>query len=138
MPKPHPVELRQRVVDAYKEGDGSFKELAARFRVGEASVNRWVSRERKTGSVAANLPVRGPRKYKVDEAGEALLRDLLDNNPDCFLRELCAAYQEARGVDVSTQTMSDTLRRLGYTRKRGASAERRRFGPMWSRRGRTS
>ena len=135
MPKPHPKELRERVVAAYKAGEGTFKSLAERFMVGEASVNRWVSLERRTGSVAATPTGgwHGPRR--VDEAGEALLRDLIDNNPDCTLRELCVEYKEARGVDVSTQTMSDTLRRLGYIRKRGSSAGRRPTGPTWSRRG---
>ena len=138
MPKPHPKELRERVVAAYKAGEGSFKVLAKRFRVGEASVNRWVSLERRTGSVEPKPTGgwHGPRK--VDEAGEVLLRDLVDNNPDCTLEELSVEYKEARGVKVSTQTMSDTLKRLGYTRKRGSSGGGRHTGPMWSSRGRPS
>jgi transposase len=136
MPKPHPKELRERVVAAYHAGEGSFKVLAKRFRVGEASVNRWVSLERRTGSLEPKPTGgwHGPRK--VDEAGEELLRDLVDNNPDCTLKELAVEYKEARGVEVSTQTMSDTLKRLGYTRKRGSSEARQHTGPMWSKRGR--
>ena len=88
MPRPHPIELRERVVAAYKSGEGSFRTLAQRFMVGEASVNRWVSRERRTGSVDASPMGGGHRERKVDEAGQALLRDLIDNNPDCTLREL--------------------------------------------------
>ena len=138
MPRPHPIELRERVVTAYKAGEGSFKELARRFMVGEASVNRWVSRERKTGSVAP-LPMGGwNRERTVDEAGEALLRDLIDNNPDCTLGELCVEYRVARDVEVSTQTMSDAVRRLEYTRKRGSSAGGRPTAPTWSPRGRPS
>ncbi len=33
MPKPHPKELRERVVAAYHAGEGSFKVLAKRFRL---------------------------------------------------------------------------------------------------------
>ena len=138
MPRPHPIELRERVVAAYKSGEGSFRTLAQRFMVGEASVNRWVSRERRTGSVDASPMGGGHRERKVDEAGQALLRDLIDNNPDCTLRELCAEYRVARNVVVSTQTMSDTLRWLGYTRKRGSFAGRRPTAPMWLRRGKPS
>jgi transposase len=138
MPKPHPKELRERVVAAYLAGEGSFKSLGKRFKVGEASVNRWVSLARRAGSLEPKRTGgwHGPRK--VDEAGEDLLRDLVDNNPDCTLKELGVAYKEARGVEVSTQTMSDTLKRLGYTRKRGSSAGGQRTGPTWSRRGRPS
>ena len=138
MPRPHPIELRERVVAAYKAGEGSFKELARRLMVGEASVNRWVSLERRTGSVTPSPMGGWNRERKVDEAGESLLRDLIDNNPDCTLRELCVEYRVARAVDVSTQTMSDTVRRLGYTRKRGSSAGRRPTAPTWSRRGKSS
>ncbi len=56
MPKPHPKELRERVVAAYKAGEGTFKSLGERFMVGEASVNRWVSLARRTGSVAPTPP----------------------------------------------------------------------------------
>jgi len=138
MPRPHPIELRERVVAAYKAGEGSFKELARRFMVGEASVNRWVSLDRRTGSVAPSPMGGWNRERKVDEAGEVLLRDLIDNNSDCTLAELAEEYKVARGVEVSTQTMSDTVRRLGYTRKRGSSAGRRLTVPTWSRRVRHS
>lgn len=41
MAEAHPVVLRQRVVQAYERGEGSFAMFAKRFRVGEASVNWW-------------------------------------------------------------------------------------------------
>jgi putative transposase len=120
MPAPYPVELRDRVVKAWKAGEGSFKEIGARFMVGEASVNRWVSRERRTGSVAPS-PMGGARHdYLVDGPGEELLKDLLVEYPDSTLRELCLAYEADRGVAVSPQAMSETLRRLGYTQKKGS------------------
>ena len=119
MPRPHPPELRSRVVAAYKKGEGSFPEIAARFRVGEASVNRWVALDRKTGSIRPKAMGGANRPRVVDPAGEALLCDLIENNPECVLHELCEAYLDARGVRVSTQTMSTVVRRLGFTRKKG-------------------
>ena len=119
MPRPHPIELRERVVAAYKAGEGSFKELARRFMVGEASVNRWVSLDRRTGSVAPSPMGGWNRERKVDEAGEVLLRDLIDNNSDCTLAELAEEYKVARGVEVSTQTMSDTAGRSEVDRVMG-------------------
>ena len=131
MPKPHPIELRARVVAAHKAGEGSFKDLADRFMVGEASVNRWVALERRTGSVAPR-PMGGANSPRmVDEVGELLLMDLLDNNSDCTLVELCEAYEDARSIRVSSQTMSTTVRRLGYTRKRGSSGGSVHSGQTW-------
>lgn len=138
MPRPYSMELRTRVVGASEAGEGTFKELAKRFKVGEATVNRWVSRKRRTGSAEPSPMGGANRPPLVDAAGEALLRDLLDNNPDCTQLELCEEYLAARGVQVSSQTMSRTVGRLGYTRKKGSSGEGRPGGWMWSPRGKRS
>ena len=41
-----PAELRERVVSAFNEGEGTYDEIAERFKVGRASVIRWVALER--------------------------------------------------------------------------------------------
>lgn len=128
MPQAYPRELRERVVNAWKAGGLTQKEVAERFSVGQQTVVRWVARLRKTGSVDP-APMGGARRpHVVDEAGAVLVRSLLDCVPDMTLPELCAVYDESRGVRVSPQTMSDSVRRLGYTRKRGSSAGGRRVG----------
>lgn len=122
MPGPLPISLRGRVVEAWENGEGSFKTLGLRFKVGEASVNRWVALKRKTGSVAPK-PMGGARRPPVvDEAGMQFLKETLEAVPDSTLVELCGSYLEEYDVVVSPQTMSDTVRRLGLTRKRGSSA----------------
>lgn len=131
MPSPHPDALRERVVAAYEAGEGSYKEIAERFSVGEASVSRWLRLARENGSVAPS-PMGGSRRpFVVGPEHEGTLRELIDCNLDCTLKELSEAFKAATGITVSQQTMSDTVRRLGYTRKRGLSAG-------WRRPGRTS
>ncbi|WP_394821415.1 helix-turn-helix domain-containing protein [Pendulispora albinea] len=58
MAEAHPLELRARVVEAYEAGDGSYAVIAARFRIGEASVKRWVRRGRRGVPLGAD-PKRG-------------------------------------------------------------------------------
>jgi transposase len=126
MPHPYPKELRERVVNTFLAGGVTQKEVAERFCVGLQTVVRWVGRLRRTGSVDP-LPSGGARRpYVVDEEGAVVIRGFLDCTLDMTLPELCVAYEEARGVTVSPQTMSDTVRRLGYTKKRGSSVDRRR------------
>ena len=128
MPAPYPPELRERVINAWKQGDATQLEIANRFDVASQTVVRWVGRFRRTGSEAP-APMGGAhRAFVVDGEGVKLVRELLDCNLDTTLPELSAAYEEARGVRVSPQTMSDTVRRLGYTRKRGSSAGWRASG----------
>lgn len=82
---------------------------------------RWVGRHRATRSVAPEPMSGANRPYVVDEAGAAIIRDVLDCVADTALSELCELYEESRGIRVSSQTMSDTVRRLGYTPKKGSS-----------------
>jgi len=122
MPAPYPKELRDRVIDAWKAGGATQVEIAERFDVGTQTVVRWIGRYRRTGS-SAPLAMGGARRpYAVDEEGAELVREILDCNPDSTLPEVCALYEEVRGIRISPQTMSDTVRRLGYTRKKGSSA----------------
>lgn len=120
MPKPHPVELRERVVAAYEDGEGSYDEVATIWRVGRASVDRWVSRRRRTGSVT---PVghRGGQPARVDERGRAALKAWLKEQPDLTIYELMGKYLEAFAVAVSKSAMGRTLQRLGLTRKKRLS-----------------
>lgn len=133
MPAAHPVALRRRVVDAYLSGEGSYRAIGERFRVGEASVNRWVRQVRAGGSLdAKRRPKEGPRL--IDARGEDFVVETLEAVPDSTAPELVAAYEEVFGVVVSDSTMKRALRRLGFTRKRGPSAPQTPSGGMsWTR-----
>lgn len=127
MPAPYPIELRKRVVTAHHDGEGTFAELAERFCVGEASVNRWVALERRTGALDAQKP--GSAKPLVDATGRAFLEQVLKDVPDSTGPELVEAYEENFGVSMSISTMYRTLGQMGFTRKRGPSGRQLRFGP---------
>jgi len=104
-----------------------------RFKVGEATVNRWVARKRQTGDVAPK-PMGGSRGCLVDAEGEELIRSMFEVMPDLTLIEVCEGYSEERGLDISPQTMSSTVRRMGLRRKRGSSGRWLRTGQMSLRR----
>jgi transposase len=128
MPAPYPRELRDRVIKAWQVGDATLSEIALRFDIASQTVVRLVGRFRRTGSVAPSAMGGARRGFKVDEKGAVLIREILDCHLDITLPEVCALYEEMRGVRVSPQTMSVTVRRLGYTRKRGPSAGWRAAG----------
>lgn len=119
MPGPYPRELRERVLQVLVSEAVTQEEVAERFLVALRTVGRWVKAQATTGSVEP-APMGGARRpYTVDDEGAKFIHEALDCNPDLTLPELCALYDEVRSVRVSTQTMSDTVRRLGYTRKKG-------------------
>jgi transposase len=117
------------VVQAYEDGAGTFKEVAERFSVGEASVNRWVSLKRRTGSLKPAALGGQRRPGKFTDEGLQFLRDTLDALPGSTLQELCEAYDEEFGIRVHVSTMHEWVRkRLGMTRKRGSASRRNEIG----------
>ena len=117
MPSAYSIDLRQRAVEAYEKGNESYAEVAERFSVGVASLDRWVSRFRATGSVAP-LPRGGGAQPKVDEAGMNTLCELVERDSDATRVELARAYQAITGVSLSVATVGRRLWQLGYTRKK--------------------
>lgn len=61
MAAPYSIDFRNKVVEAYNMGKGSFASIADRFMIGEATVNRWVTLVRKHGTVTPK-PMGGARR----------------------------------------------------------------------------
>ena len=120
MGRPLPIELRERIVAAHRNNEGSYRELASRFKVGEATGNRLLARHRRTGSLEPD-PMGGARhEYIIDERGMALIKSLLEDDPTWTREELQAELKEAYGIEASVATIGRARRRLGFTRKRGS------------------
>ncbi|WP_437605435.1 transposase [Sorangium sp. So ce834] len=126
---PYSVDLRQRIVDAYRNGEGSMREIAARFAVVLSTVQEYLSLERSTASVAPR-PHGGGRASKIDEAGAQQLRALVDEKNDRTLDELIELLEHRTGARVSRPTMCRALMRLGLTRKKRRYVQANRTGPM--------
>ena len=131
MASAYPQALRKRVITAYENGEGSYRELAERFGVGVASVNRWIALRRRNGNVVP-LPMGGARHQpKINEEGHAFIVETLEEVPDSSIPELVKGYAETFGVSVSDETMRLTVRALGYTKKKRSGEPRHRGGPTW-------
>jgi transposase len=120
MPKPYSLDLRERVVKAYNERNESYIDVGARFRIGEATVYRWVTRYHATGSLAP-LPHGGGPESIVDEKGLSILCGLVEEHGDATRNELSQDYRELTGVSLSLATVGRKLWQLGYTRKKRLS-----------------
>jgi transposase len=125
MTTPYSMDLRKRVVAMYAENpDLGFRGVAEVFKVGEATVNRWVQRERR-GELAPRA-MGGPRRPQAFSAEELeFIRQTLVELPDSTLREVQAAFLEEFGREHHLSTFHDAIRnRLGFTRKRGVRSRR--------------
>ena len=113
-------DLRERIAQAYDEGTGSQRALAARFRVSRTFVERLLRRRRATGSLAA-LPRSGGQRSALDAAALRLVARLVRQQNDLTLSELCDLVERERGVRVSVPTMHRAVVRLGLRTKKDAA-----------------
>ena len=118
MGKPHPIELRVRVVGFVEEGH-SHREAARHFRVSPRFVNNLVKLKAQTGSLAARRQGHGPGTGKLAPHAE-FIRERLAQNGELTLDELCVEL-EGRGVAVHRSNVSRLLHRLGLSHKKRPS-----------------
>ncbi len=118
----YPIELRQRVFDAYEAGEGSIEAIAVRFKVSPGFVKKLLRHHRQTGSLQPR-PHGGGNPRAIDEQGEAALLELLEERNDRILIELTSLLRDRYGIHASLSSVDRALRRMGITRKK------RRSGP---------
>jgi transposase len=133
MADPHPIELRERVVQAHESGAGSYPEVAAQFSVGEASVKRWVWLFQKQGSVAP----RAKRGGTPSTIGAVEIERLIARLRDPTAGELTAAFNRhrRRRERVHVSSIKRALHRYGYVVKKSADGRWRVCGRTSSRNG---
>lgn len=121
---PLSLDLRERIVAAYSNGEGSYETLAKRFTVSPAVVGKLVRQQRELGTLEPQVHLRG-RKPAVRGKQEERLRVHLQEHPDATLQERI----DALGLDCTVKTMWETLRRLGWRFKKSHRELRSRTGP---------
>jgi transposase len=112
------LDLRQRIITSYDQGEGTREDLAKRYRVSVGLVAKLLHQRRRTGDIGPRHAFSG-RKPKVLGVHRRQLRALLSKKPDLTLRELQAALD----VDCTLQTIHYVLADMGLTYKK------RRSGP---------
>ena len=111
------LDLRHRIAAAYKNSEGSMRQLAKRFAVSTSSVERLIKAERTTGSIAPK-PHGGGRRPIVRLEDKALIKALLERHCDLTQEQIAERFAERTGRPVSQQAISRSLKRLSITRKK--------------------
>lgn len=119
MAESHPVELRERVVNAYESGDGSYADVSKRFDVGVASVKRWVRLKRELGRVTPKPKAGGTQSSIEADELDAIIGKLGDPTA----REITSEFNRRRRGDARVHVSSTkrALQRHGYVVKKNAA-----------------
>ena len=130
------IDLRQRILHAYERRIGSQRVLADIFGVSLSFVEKLLRRHRTTGAIAPK-PHAGGQRPRLDVAAQAQVRQLVRDQPEATLEELCTRAAEMTGIRVSVPTMCRLAQHLGVPRKTSLSMRQSASPSGASRRGRT-
>ena len=111
------LDLRERILAAYDNEEGSRAEIAHRFRVSLGMVKKLLQQRRRTGDIAPRHRYSG-RKPMIVASHRGQLRALLVRKNDLTLKEL----REAAGLRCSLQALNVVLGKMGLTYKKRHSA----------------
>jgi transposase len=81
MPAPYSLDIRQKVVEAYVNKEGSIRKLAKRFKISKKAVSGFIARFRRTGKLEPKRREVPGNPAKVNEERADYLRELFSPVP---------------------------------------------------------
>ncbi len=124
------LDLRERILTAYDNNEGTRAEMAGRFRVSSGMVKKLLQQRRRTNDIAPRHRFSG-RKPMIVATHRSQLRGLLAKKNDLTLKEL----RGAAGLKCSLQAINVVLGKMGLTYKKRHSAPASKTGPTLHERG---
>ncbi|NER90730.1 transposase [Moorena sp. SIO3A2] len=115
--KAYSVDLRQKIIDAYNQGNISQRKLAQQFNVALSFVQKLLKQYRETGNIAPKVRTK-QTSIKLTPEQLNILRDLVIKNQDATLDELRIWLAEETGVLIGRSTVDRMIKRLNLTRKK--------------------
>ncbi len=115
--KAYSDDLRLRIIETIQASELPQVEIAEQFGVSKSFVEKLWHRFRTTGSYKAKAHAGGVERFLKND--EPLIRELVKEQPDATLAELCEKVAEKTGKPVvTTATMCVQLQRLGLPLKK--------------------
>lgn len=117
--KPYSIDLREKIVLAYSQGNTSIRKVAERFGVAKSFVQKLLSMNKTQGRVE-------PKKQGGGMKGElngceAQLAAMVEKYPDATLLEYCEYWGTTYNHWLSTSTMCRALQKQKLPRKKNTT-----------------
>jgi transposase len=124
------LDLRERIVAAYEEREGTREEVAKRFKVSLGMVKKLLAQKGRTGDLRPRYRYCG-RKAKLEPAHGEQLKALVKKEPDLTLAEI----KQRLELDCTIGAIHWILTRQGLTYKKRRFMRPNKTGRMSPRRG---
>lgn len=115
--QPYSVDFRTKIIEVYEQEEISIRKLAERFKVAKSFVQKLIKQYRETGELAPKKSGGSPPK-KLNSEQLIILIEIIENNNDATLEELCELLKEKIEVKVSRATMGRITTQLNYSLKK--------------------
>jgi putative transposase len=114
--KAYSIDLREKIVAAHIQQKISIRQVAMIFTVSKSLVQKLVKQQKTDGNLQPKQP--GKPRFSYLTNNEVKLRELIVENNDATLTELCELFAEKTGNWVSRTAMGRCLQKLGLNRKK--------------------
>jgi len=111
------IDLRKKVLTAWLEKEGSQRQLAKRFKVSLSFIRDLVRKYKETGEITPSQQG-GDHRSKLKDEEKRLLKNIIKEQNDIYLREIKDKIKEETGIEVSVPSLCNTLKKMGLTRKK--------------------
>lgn len=118
MPVAYSLDLREKAVSAYENGEGSQEEIAKRFCIGLRTLQEWLVLKKETGSVEPKEYIYRGRQTIIGEAGSAFIKKIIEEKPDVLIAEIRSSYKKKFKIEVAQSMISRALEKLNLRRKK--------------------
>jgi len=114
MASSYSLDLRTKIIAAYKNKEGTQVEIAESFDVSLSSVRRYWREYCRTGEIKLTVHRHGP----LPELSLARVNQLVIKHADATLDELCRHYNKNRKIKVGISMMWRACKILGFKVKK--------------------
>ncbi len=115
--KPYSIDFRQKIIDVHENENISIRKLAERFCVAKSFVQKLLKQYRETEDIRPQ-PQGGTPAPKLNGEHLITLVEIIEDNNDATLEELCILLEEKTQIKVSRATMGRITQKLNYTVKK--------------------
>jgi len=111
MPAPYSLDLRTRVVSAYKNSKQTLLQISQNFSISSKTVHRWVQKYEKNGHIRPITGYQNGHSHVISDLEE--FKNLVENNNFSTVQEIVDHIGKG-----STSSIERALKKIVYVKKK--------------------
>lgn len=120
------LDIRKKVIDSYKTGCYSYRDLCDKFDVSLKFVSQVIQNFNKTGEIS-KPKIKRASQYKLNGIYESYLLNLIKERPSITLNEISDYFLDTHGLSVGKSSVDRKLKALKITYKKSQTLIPRRI-----------